>query len=103
MRAVGKTHDTGHEPRPAPHKNSYVLNRPGQEPIALDLDDRDSSRYGVLVDYYVRAFRQMEQRIDRGGLTIYLQWNSQDLDDLPRYGPDVVALLLMDEYTRLPR
>jgi hypothetical protein len=41
----------------------------------------------------------MERHLDREGLTIYVTWRT---DVLPSYGPDVVAVVMGDEWGRYP-
>ena len=49
--------------------------------------------------YFGRALAQMDGRLGAGGLTVYM---TQDLEALPSYGMDVVALVIGDEFTRVP-
>lgn len=55
----------------------------------------------VLVDsaYFGAVLAAMDRRVARGGLTVYL---TQDVERLPSYGPDVVAVIVGDELTRVP-
>lgn len=50
--------------------------------------------------YYGQVFRQMERFLTIPGLRIYLTW---DVDAVPEYGPEVVVLLLGDEFGQMPR
>jgi hypothetical protein len=56
---------------------------------------------GVLPDsvYLGRVLSEVDRRLAAAGLTFYL---TQDLEALPSYGPDVVAIVLGDERTRVP-
>jgi hypothetical protein len=49
--------------------------------------------------YFTRVFRAMEKYLKVSGLTIYLTWK---LDDIPQTGQNVVAVVLGDEWSRLP-
>jgi len=49
--------------------------------------------------YFGKVFRIMEQHLNIDGLVFYLTWN---LKKLPSYGKNVVAVLLGDEYCRVP-
>lgn len=61
-------------------------------PHADDVDEMHA-------DYFGGVFRAMEKTLDREGLTIYLTFR---LDQLPSYGPDVVAVVMDDELGRYP-
>lgn len=50
--------------------------------------------------YFGKVFEAMEQRLKVEGLTVYLTW---DVDRLPSYGDNVVAIVLGDEFSRIPR
>lgn len=80
-------------------RNSYLVHLGGGEP-AIPWDPRDSSDPPRLdCVYFGRAFLAMEERLGRGGLTVVLSW---EVDALPAYGPDVVAVVLGDEASRRP-
>ena len=49
--------------------------------------------------YFGGVFEAMERHLDVSGLTVYLTWR---LDELPRYGEDVVAVVMGDEWGRYP-
>lgn len=73
---------------------------------AVCLSDRENPIYWSLdtaqrhVPTYVhRVFRQMERHLDRGGWTVYLTWR---LDRLPSVGPNVIAVVMGDEWSRVP-
>src|SRR6266446_4107614 len=71
----------------------------GSPPIAFDPPDPDPVPHPD-ARYFARAFAAMESTLERQGLTFYLTWN---LDELPSYGPDVVAVVTGDEPARVPR
>lgn len=50
--------------------------------------------------YFGRVLQKMESHLQRDGLTFYLTW---DVDRLPSYGSDVVAVVMGDEWARFPR
>jgi hypothetical protein len=49
--------------------------------------------------YFGGVFRALESLLETRGLTVYLTW---DLEQLPSYGRDVVAVVLGDEWCRCP-
>jgi hypothetical protein len=49
--------------------------------------------------YFGRALTDLDGRLDGAGLDVFLTW---DVHELPRYGPDVVAVVLGDEDSRIP-
>ena len=79
-------------------KNEYAicLNYAGQPPIPWDL-------YGPAPndapDYFRRVFLAMEQHLSISNLQFYLTWK---LEELPTTGSDVVAVVLGDEWSRIP-
>lgn len=68
-----------------------------REPIPWDLEDEEQRNAPV---YYREVLREVEQKLPDRGLTIYLTWK---LDLLPSYGESVVALVMGDEWSRVPR
>jgi len=56
---------------------------------------------GELLDsvYFGAVLAEMDRRVARDGRTVYL---TQDLEELPTYGDDVVALVVGDELARVP-
>jgi hypothetical protein len=74
--------------------------------ICLDFDDTAPIAWPLYgeqppdaPDYFTRAFRAMEQHLTVSGLTVHLTWR---LDRLPSTGQDVVAIVLGDEWSRIP-
>ena len=49
--------------------------------------------------YFGRALAEMDRHLRTDGLTVYLTF---DPDTLPSYGEDVVAVLIGDEWARVP-
>lgn len=49
--------------------------------------------------YFGGVFEALERRLGASGLTVYLTWK---VDVLPSYGPDVVAVVVGDEWGRYP-
>ena len=49
--------------------------------------------------YFGKVFRNMEKHLKINGLTFYLTFN---LNELPSYGKNVVAVVLGDEWCRIP-
>jgi len=79
-------------------KNEYAicLDYEGQPPIPWALfapPPNDAP------DYFRRVFVAMEQHLSTSGLQFYLTWK---LDELPTTGPNVVAVVLGDEWSRIP-
>jgi hypothetical protein len=50
--------------------------------------------------YFGKVFAAMEKYLKYGPYRVYLTW---DMDDVPEYGPDVIILLMGDEWGRRPR
>ena len=71
----------------------------GHEPIPWD-PSAQAGEASLDTDYFGNAFLAMEDRLEGKGWTVYLTW---DLRRLPSYGDDVVAVVLGDEWGRIPR
>ena len=83
----------------APVKNNYVVCLGGERP-PISWDPRDTEqKINLHTDYFGKAFVAMEKYLDGGGWTIYLTW---DLKQLPSYGENVIAVILGDEFARIP-
>ena len=67
-----------------------------EEPIPWDL--RDDEQLNA-PPYYREVLREVERRLPDRGLTFYLTWK---LDELPSTGRDVVAVVMGDEWGRVP-
>jgi hypothetical protein len=66
------------------------------EPIPWDLQDPTVKE---APEYFRRVLQNVDAALGPQGLTFYLTWK---LDELPRTGDDVVAVVLGDEWSRLP-
>ncbi len=82
--------------RPA-HRYFFCLQHQ-DSPVAWDPYASDSS-ITIHDAYFGGVFRTLESLLDLSGLTVYLTW---DLESLPTYGTDVVAVVLGDEWCRIP-
>lgn len=51
------------------------------------------------LSYFGGVFAEMERLLDHEGLTVYFTWRT---DVLPSYGPDVVAVVVGDEWGQYP-
>jgi len=49
--------------------------------------------------FFGEVLARLDGRLSQGGLTFYI---TQDVATLPRYGKDVVVILIGDEFTRVP-
>ena len=80
-------------------RNQYfVCEGNGQAPIAWN-PLSNQQRINLHTDYFGKAFQEMEKRLDGSGWTIYL---TSDIHRLPSYGPHVVAVVMGDEWGRIP-
>jgi hypothetical protein len=79
-------------------KNSYFLCLQYQDdPIRWDPSSPQDRT--VHERYFGGVFTALEQHLREDGLTIYLTW---DLETLPSYGSDVIAVVMGDEWARIP-
>jgi hypothetical protein len=77
--------------------NTYYIYRSYDDaPIPWDLSDATQN---AAPDYFRRTLQVMDRHLGDHGLTFYLTWK---LDELPAYGNDVVAVVLGDEWCRVP-
>jgi hypothetical protein len=81
----------------APRNRYYVCLGHSDTPIPWNPHARDVDE--MHADYFGGVFVAMEQRLNADGLTVYLTFR---LDELPSYGPDVVAVIMDDELGRVP-
>lgn len=84
----------------APLKNRYFV-CPGYQDECIPWEPQTGNEkvdIGHLA-YLGGVFEAMEDRLDEDDLTVYVTWK---LDELPSYGPDVVAVVLGDEWGRYP-
>lgn len=82
-----------------PRHRYFICTERDGAPVAWDPSDEAGA---VRLDciYFGRVFRAMEQHLPLDALTFYLTW---DLERLPSYGDEVVAVVLGDEDSRIPR
>lgn len=71
----------------------------GQAAQAFDPYAEESMR-DVSGGWWGRVFQTVDHELPAGGFTVYLTW---DLDELPSYGDDVVAISIGDEWGLTPR
>jgi hypothetical protein len=76
--------------------NEYLLCRPGRPLKRWRLEPTANSDPGYLGD----VLAALDRRLKVHGLTFYVTY---DLDRLPSYGADVVAIVTHDEEARVPR
>jgi hypothetical protein len=76
----------------------YICLRQAQEPIPWNLTD---TAQAVSPDcfYFGKVFEAMEKSLEVSGLVFYLTW---DIHQLPSYGQNIVAVVLGDEWCRIP-
>jgi hypothetical protein len=76
----------------------YICLRQAQEPIPWNLTDTTQA---VSPDcfYFGKVFEAMEKSLEVSGLVFYLTW---DIHQLPSYGQNIVAVVLGDEWCRIP-
>lgn len=80
-------------------RNTYVIWTGSEPPRPWTPPDTDFTYRRECV-YWGGAFSVADQLLRRGGRTFYLTW---DLCTLPSYGPDVVAVVLGDEWFNYPK
>lgn len=80
--------------------NDYFLCVP-HKPAPVRWDPEGPPKgFSVNEVYFGGVLQAFEQHLGARGLTVYLTWN---VDTLPTTGPDVVAVVLGDEWARMPR
>jgi hypothetical protein len=83
----------------SPHRYVLCLNYEGQPPIPFELNDPPRD----VPEYFARTLETMDRLLietdTSDELTIYLTWK---LNELPSYGRNVVAVVLGDEWARIP-
>lgn len=72
---------------------------PSREPLEWDPRDPPAQGSWPNAGYFGRAFAAMERGLHHRGLTFYLTF---DIERLPSYGPDVVAVVVDNELARIP-
>jgi Exostosin family len=83
-------------------RSKYILCTDGREPVEIDIFAHQDPFDDVFLTYWVHVFQWFEANSSLGGLTFYVIWDYQRVRDLPSYGNDVVAIVLMDEYGLIP-
>jgi hypothetical protein len=85
-------------------KNKYYVCLPENNVTLVTIEESIAAGNEFILDYNFNYFKKIFDRIERissgGGLTFYI---TRDVKFLPSYGPDVVAILLGDEWCRIPR
>lgn len=80
----------------------YICLKGNQKPIPWDLS---YSEQRIEIDcslaYFSQVFEAMEKSLKIKDLVFYLTW--ENLDTLPSYGQNVVAIVLGDEWCRTPK
>ncbi|MBE9046313.1 glycosyltransferase family 1 protein [Pleurocapsales cyanobacterium LEGE 10410] len=76
----------------------FVCLKRKKKAIAWNLTEAESTIHPNCT-YFGKVFTAMEKHLTRKGLVFYLTWN---LDELPSYGNNVVAVVLGDEWCRIP-
>ncbi|AKG20945.1 hypothetical protein [Calothrix sp. 336/3] len=68
-------------------------------PIPWNIPNTDES-FNVDCVYFGKVFQTVEEKLNIKGLIFYLTW---DVNQLPSYGQNVVAVVLGDEWCRIPK
>lgn len=79
-------------------RNSYLICYGDDPPKPWQPPQTDFS-YPRECDFWGKALAAMDELVEDAGRTVILTWN---LDSLPAYGPDVVAVVLGDEWFNYP-
>lgn len=77
----------------------YFICKPGQPPIAWIPPD-PAQTIDANCAYFGKVFEVMEQQLPLKEFTVYFTW---DVNELPSYGPNIVAVVQGDEWCRIPR
>jgi hypothetical protein len=77
----------------------YFICKPGQPPIAWFPPD-PAQAVDANCAYFGKVFEVMEQHLTLQDLTVYFTW---DVNELPSYGDNVVAVIQGDEWCRIPQ
>jgi hypothetical protein len=81
-----------------PRNTYFVCLGRGHPPIPWNPFDRER-QINLHTDYFGRAMIALEEHLREGGYRVFLTW---DLASLPEYGERVVAVVLGDEWCRVP-
>lgn len=80
----------------------YVCLKGSNDPIYWDLSNSEPKiDIDCSLTYFSKIFEAMEKSLQVKGLIFYLTW--ENLDQLPSYGENVVAIVLGDEWCRIPK
>lgn len=80
----------------------YICLKGNQKPIDWDLFvSNPNINIDCSLDYFSKVFETMEKSLNLKNMIFYLTW--ENLDRLPSYGPNVVAIVLGDEWCRIPK
>jgi len=83
-------------------KNKYFVHiSPDIEPTPWNIYDPNPGFEIGLATYIWKVFLEMEKSLKVSGLTFYITWF--ELNELPSYGPDVVVVILGDEWFCTPK
>lgn len=77
----------------------FVCLKPGEQPIPWNPPDPHPMNW-VDYTYFANVFKEMEKHLTTGGLVFYFTWDN--VQELPSYGPNVVAVVVGDEWCRIP-
>jgi hypothetical protein len=77
----------------------YLYLHQGQEPVPWNPPDPYPLDW-VDYTYFGKVFETMEKSLNIGGLVFYFTWDS--VDQLPSYGKNAVAVVVGDEWCRIP-
>jgi hypothetical protein len=84
-------------------KNKYYVCLPGNNETLVTIEESIATGNEFILDYNFKYFKKIFDRIEQistaGGLTFYV---TRDVNFLPSYGSDVVAILVGDEWCRIP-
>ncbi|MEL6159318.1 MAG: glycosyltransferase family 1 protein [Cyanobacteria bacterium J06554_11] len=79
----------------------YIYFGPGQPAVRWENLSAPPPRPLASANYTQKTLLAMDQALSVDGLTVYV--TSDAIDDLPSYGPHVVAVILGDEWARIPK
>lgn len=79
----------------------YIYIRRNQQPIPWNIYDSNPPIDLGLAAYISKVLQAMEKSLRVSDLVFYVTWD--ELDELPSYGENVVAVVLGDEWYRIPK
>lgn len=78
----------------------YICLNQNKEPIAwTKFNDEQMSFTDYKLEYFDKVFQAIENNLKKDGLIFYL---TENVHELPSYGENVVAIVLADEWCRIP-